>query len=101
MEFSMAYHPQTDGQTKRLNRVIEGMLQMHFMHRPKQWEEYLTLVEFAYENGYQESLRMILFEALYGRKCRISVSWDSPVDNAEGNGESHSSDKTEPENCSG
>jgi hypothetical protein len=50
------------------------------MHRPKQWEEYLTLVEHAYNNGYQESLKMNLFEALYGRKCKVLISWDNSVD---------------------
>jgi hypothetical protein len=53
LEFSMAYHPQIDGQTKRVNKVLEDMLQMHVMHKPKQWEEYLHLIEFAYNNGYQ------------------------------------------------
>jgi hypothetical protein len=38
------------------------------------------LVEFAYNNGYQASLNMSPFEALYGRKCNMLVSWDNPVD---------------------
>jgi hypothetical protein len=53
---------------------------MHVMHKPKQWEEYLPLVEFAYNNCYQESLKMRPFEALYARKCRVPISWDSPVE---------------------
>jgi hypothetical protein len=68
LAFNTTYHPQTDGQTKRVNRVLEDMLRMHVMHQPKQWEEYLPLVEFSYNNGYQESLKMSPFEALYGRK---------------------------------
>jgi transposase InsO family protein len=46
--FSRAYHPQTDGQTEKVNRVLEDMLRMHVLHHPKKWEEYLPLVEFAY-----------------------------------------------------
>ena len=42
--FSTSYHPQTDGQTKRVNQVLEDMLRMHFMHQPKKWEDYLPLV---------------------------------------------------------
>jgi hypothetical protein len=38
------------------------------MHQTKKWDDYLSLVEFAYNNGYQESLNMILFEALYGKE---------------------------------
>jgi hypothetical protein len=56
------------------------MLRMHVMHQPRKWEEYLPLVEFSYNNGYQESLKMAPFEALYGRKCNIPISWDNPVD---------------------
>jgi hypothetical protein len=78
--FSTAYHPQTDGQTKRVNQIVEYMLRMHVIHQPKKWEYYLPLVEFAYSNGYQESLKMSPFEALYGRQCKIPISWSNPVD---------------------
>jgi hypothetical protein len=37
-------------------------------------------VEFAYNNGYQASLKMTLFEALYGRKCNTPVIWDNPAE---------------------
>jgi hypothetical protein len=66
--------------TERVNRILEDMLRMHVMHQPRKWEEYLPLVEFSYNNGYQESLKMAPFEALYGRKCNIPISWDNPVD---------------------
>jgi hypothetical protein len=56
------------------------MLRMYLMDNPSKWEYYLHLVEFAYNNGYQDSLKMIPFEALYGRKCSTSVSWDNPSD---------------------
>jgi hypothetical protein len=49
--------------------VIEDMLRMYVMGKPSKWEEYyLNLFEFSYNNGYQTSLKMIPFEALYGRK---------------------------------
>jgi hypothetical protein len=51
--FSTTYHPQTDGHTERVNQILEDMLRMHVMHQPKKWEDYLPLVEFAYNNGYQ------------------------------------------------
>jgi hypothetical protein len=53
--FITAYHPQTDGQKERMNQILEDMLRMHVMHQPKKWEYYLSLVEFAYNNGYQAS----------------------------------------------
>jgi hypothetical protein len=55
--FSTAYHRQTDKQTERVNQILEEMLRMHVMHQPKKWEDYLPLVEFAYNNGYQETSR--------------------------------------------
>jgi hypothetical protein len=78
--FSTTYHPQTDGRTKRANQILEDMLRMHVMHHPKKWEDYLPLVEFSYNNSYQESLKMSPFEALYGRQCKIPISWSNPVD---------------------
>jgi hypothetical protein len=78
--FSIAYHPQTDGKTKRVNQDLEEMLKMHVIHLTKKWEDYLPLIEFAYNNGYQESLNMSPFEALYGRQCNIPINWNNPVD---------------------
>jgi hypothetical protein len=39
-------------------------------------EEFLPLVEFAYNNSYQSSIKMEPFEFLYGRPCRTPLSWD-------------------------
>jgi hypothetical protein len=65
-----------------VNQVIEDMLMMYVMDKPSKWEDYLHLVEFAYNNGYQASLNMSPFETLYGRKCNTPVSWDYPGDKA-------------------
>jgi hypothetical protein len=80
LNFSTTYYPESDGQTERVNRVIEYMLRMYVMDKPSKWEDYLHLVEFAYNNGYQASLKMSPFEALYDRKCNTPVSWDNPAD---------------------
>jgi len=37
------------------------------------------LVEFAYNNNYQESLRMNPFEALFGQRCNTPISWIDPM----------------------
>ncbi|KAA3466123.1 DNA/RNA polymerases superfamily protein [Gossypium australe] len=39
------------------------------------YEKYLPLVEFAYNNSYHSSIKMALYEALYGRKCRTPLYW--------------------------
>ena len=79
LAFSTTYHPLTDGQTERVNMILEDMLRMYVMHQQRKWEEYLPLVEFAYNNGYQEYFRMSLFEALYGWSCNTPISWSDPV----------------------
>ena len=73
LKFSTAYHPQIDGQTERVNQVLEDMLRMYVMDKPTKWEDYSHLVEFAYNNGHQASLGMSPYEALYGRRCRTLV----------------------------
>jgi hypothetical protein len=65
LNFSTAYHPESNGQTERVNQVIEDMLRMYVMDKPSKWEYYLHLVEFTYNNGYQ---KMSPFESLYGKK---------------------------------
>jgi hypothetical protein len=54
---------------------------MYVMDQPSKWEDYVNLVEFAYNNGYRASLKMIPFETLYGIKRSTPVSWDNLVDN--------------------
>ena len=65
IKFSTANHPQTDGQMERVNQILEDMLRMYVMQQPTGWEKYFHLVGFTYNNGYQESLKMSPFEALY------------------------------------
>jgi hypothetical protein len=77
LNFNIAYHPEFDGKTERVNQVIEYMIKMYVVDKPSKWEDYLHLAEFTYNNGFQASLKMIQFEALYGRKCNTLVRWDN------------------------
>jgi transposase InsO family protein len=70
LRFSSAYHPQTDSQTKRVNQILEDMLRVCPLQYGRSWDKSLPYAEFSYNNSYQESLKMSLFEILYGRKCR-------------------------------
>jgi transposase InsO family protein len=71
---SSSYHPQTDGQTERVNQIVEDMLRACVIYFDKTWDKCLALAEFAYNNSYQASLKMAPFEALYGRKCRTPLN---------------------------
>ncbi|KAL0540369.1 hypothetical protein IC582_024606 [Cucumis melo] len=75
LDFSTAFHPQTDGQTERLNQVLEDMLRACALEFPGSWDSHLHLMEFAYNNSYQATIGMAPFEALYGRCCRSPVCW--------------------------
>jgi transposase InsO family protein len=66
---SSAYHPRTNGQTERVNQILEDMLRACVIHYDKSWDKCLPLVEFSYNNSYPASLKMAPFEALYGRRC--------------------------------
>jgi hypothetical protein len=72
---SSAYHPQTDGQTERVNQILEDMLRACVIHYGTSWDKCLALAEFSYNNSYQSSLQMAPFEALYGRRCRTPLNW--------------------------
>jgi hypothetical protein len=74
--FSLAYHPHTDGQTKRTNQVLEDMLRACALQHGSSWDKSLPYVEFSYNNSYQTRVKMSLFETLYGRKCRTPLYWD-------------------------
>ncbi|KAA0045976.1 RNA-directed DNA polymerase-like protein [Cucumis melo var. makuwa] len=75
LDFSTPFHLQTDGQTKRLNQILEDMLQTCVLEFSESWDSHLHLMEFAYNNSYQATIGMAPFEALYGRCCRSPVCW--------------------------
>ena len=52
---STSNHPQTDGQTERVNRVVEDCLRSFVNHRQSNWDELLPLCQFAINNSYQSS----------------------------------------------
>jgi hypothetical protein len=72
---SLAYHPQTDGQTERVNQIIEDMFRACALSDGPKWDQQLQLAEFSYNNSYQESIKMSPFKALYGRPCHTPLSW--------------------------
>jgi hypothetical protein len=78
LKFSLAYHPQTDGQTERTNQILEDMLRACALQDKLGWDKRLPYAEFSYNNSYQASLKMSPFEAMYGRNCRTPLHWDQP-----------------------
>ncbi|GJW91380.1 putative reverse transcriptase domain-containing protein [Tanacetum coccineum] len=65
----------TDGQSERTIQTLEDMLRACVIDFGKGWVRLLPLIEFSYNNSYHTSIKATPVEALYGRKCRLSVCW--------------------------
>jgi hypothetical protein len=63
-----------------MNQTLEDMLCMYLMDQQKNWEEFLPLVEFAYNNSYQRTIKMAPFDFLYKKPCQMPLSWDQLED---------------------
>ena len=74
LKYSTAYHPQTDGQTERVNQILEDMPRACALAQGHKWGNYLPYAEFSYNNSSKASLKMSPYEALYGRKCRTPLN---------------------------
>nr|GEU50964.1 hypothetical protein [Tanacetum cinerariifolium] len=70
LDMSIAYHPETDGQSERTIQTLEDMLRASVLDFRKGWDKHLPLVEFLYNNSYHTSIK-----ALYGRKYRSPICW--------------------------
>jgi hypothetical protein len=72
---SSAYHPQTDGQTERLNQSLEAFLRCTVHSCPKQWSKWILVAKFWYNTTTHSALGKSPFEVLYGyspRQLRIA-----------------------------
>ena len=66
LQFSMSCHPQTDGQTKVVNRSLSTMLRAVMKGSHKSWDEYLPHIEFAYNRVIHKTTNISPFEVVYG-----------------------------------
>ena len=75
LNFSTAFHQQTDGQSERVIQILEDMLRSCAIDYEGSWDRHIHLVEFVYNNSFQSSIGMASYKALYGRKCRTPLCW--------------------------
>nr|GEZ34850.1 putative reverse transcriptase domain-containing protein [Tanacetum cinerariifolium] len=69
LDMSTAYHPQTDGQSKRTIQMLEDILRACVIDFDNSWDTHLPIVDFSY------NIQAAPFKTLYGQKCRLPVCW--------------------------
>ena len=65
------FHPQTDGQTEKVNQELEQYLRMFIDHRQEQWPDWLGIAEFAYNNKVHSSTKTLPFRVNYRQDPRM------------------------------
>ena len=73
INLSSGYHPQTDGQTERVNQVLEQYLRCTINYHQDDWTKHLPLAEFAYNNSIHSSTQQTPFFANYGRHPKANL----------------------------
>jgi hypothetical protein len=75
---STAFHPQTDGQTERMNQTVEQYLRIYCNYQQDNWTNLLSLAEFAYNNAHQPTINCSPFYANYGFHPKFTINLRSP-----------------------
>ncbi|SAM00104.1 hypothetical protein [Absidia glauca] len=73
-KLSTSFHPQTDGQTERINSILEQYLRCYVNYQQSNWSDMLPIAQFAYNNSKHSSTNETPFHAVYGCHPRLSVS---------------------------
>jgi hypothetical protein len=73
-----AYHPQSNGQVERVNRVIEEYLRHYVKSDQRDWDRYLPMCELSLNNTFQETIRAAPSEVMYGERLPIPVMLELP-----------------------
>ena len=68
LRMSSAYHPQSDGQTEVMNRIIEQCLRAFVHRRPRMWGKLLLWVEWSHITSWNAATGSTPFEITFGRK---------------------------------
>ncbi|MBW0562714.1 hypothetical protein O181_102429 [Austropuccinia psidii MF-1] len=83
LDLSTAYHPETDGQTERVNQILEQYLWIYVSYHQDDWKTWLPLAEFSYNNSDHSSTKQSLFFPVYGRDPHFDsahITQDTPAE---------------------
>jgi hypothetical protein len=73
LPMSTAYHPQSDGQTERMNRLMEEILRSYVHDTGDDWDEHLTAAELAVNTSKQSSTQFTPFFLNFGREMHLPL----------------------------
>ena len=73
--FITTCYPQTDGQTKVVNRTLSFLLRVVISKTLKRWDTCLPIVEFAYNHSVHEAMKCSPFEVMYGLTLVFLLIW--------------------------
>ncbi|WMV32684.1 hypothetical protein MTR67_026069 [Solanum verrucosum] len=79
VKYSTEFPPQTNGQEERAIQILEDMLRVCVIDFKGNWVDHLPLIKFAYNNSYNSSIGMTLFEALYDVRCSSPIELVHPI----------------------
>ena len=80
---STAYHPKTDGQTERVNQILETYLRIYINYQQDDWIPLLPLAEFAYNNATHTATGVSPFFANKGFNPQLDIDLDFDADSPE------------------
>jgi len=72
-KISTAFHPQTDGQTERINAIVEQYLRKYCNYQRDNWSELLTMPDFSYNNTISATLHITPFQAMYADNPQYQI----------------------------
>ena len=78
-DLSTSFHPQTAGQTERVNAILEKYLRGYINYQQDNWTEILTMAEFAYNTTVSVTMGIMPFFALYGQHSRWIIKQNPPT----------------------
>ena len=81
---STAYHPQTNGQTERVNQELEQYLQLYCNYRQNDWAEWLSIAEFSYNNWIHSSIGQSPFMINLGCHPNVGGNMNSSMEDSPG-----------------
>ncbi|MBW0591578.1 hypothetical protein O181_131293 [Austropuccinia psidii MF-1] len=81
-DLSASYHPETDGQTERVNQILEQYLWMYVSYHQDDWNTWFPLAKFAYNNSDHSSTKQLPLFTVYGRDTQFDsahITQDTPA----------------------